>query len=171
MITLASNNFMTALLRKCREQQKYTISDWRAPTIGQKIDYDIETFPLQLRTWADNDGSQLWLKFYGATTEELFTMSFKFNQFSLWLNPNCNSGYGQDGFFMKNVPEDSYKTWTIFKSSTEMKIECNGVEVWTKVYNSFSQGCHDAFTRDSSRFLFNEHSSAPPTTVFYRQAG
>ena len=146
-------------------------SDWRAPTLKQEIDYDIETFPLQLRTWADNDGSQLWVYFKDSTSTTLSTISFRFNQFSLWLNPNCNSGYGQDGFFMTNVPEDPYKTWTIFKSQTEMKIECNGVEVWTKVYSSISQQCHDAFTRDSSKVFFNEHSSAPSPTVFYRPAG
>ena len=97
-------------------------------------------------------------------------MSFKFNQFSLWLNgpgTSCNTGYGHDELSMTNVPEDAYRTWTIFKTPTEMKIECNGEEVLNIVYTSISQECHDAFSRDSSRFLF----SAAPTTVFYRPAG
>ena len=67
--------------------------DRRGITIKSSIEYDIETTPLQVRTWGDNDGSQLWIKFNGAQSSDYFTMSFKFNDFSVWLNPNCHGTY------------------------------------------------------------------------------
>ena len=150
------------------------MADWRAATLGQDIGYDIETTPIQLRTWADKDGSQLWIKFKDAAKKTNFDFfSFKFNQFSLWLNPDCNKAYGIEGFTMTNVPQHFYRTWTIFKTSTHMKIECNKVEVWSVEYKKVSDKCHSALTRDSSFLEFTEHSKAnpPSPTIFYRPSG
>ena len=146
------------------------ISDWKAAKLKESVSFDIETTPLQLRTWADNDNSQLWIKFSDVSKAEVFSMSFKFNQFSIWLNPDCNTGYGQDGFTMTNVPPHFYRTWTIFKTPTHLKIECNKVEIWSFEYTSFSDKCHAAFTRDSSYLMFD--SGGPPSpTIFYRPSG
>ena len=131
------------------------------------VQYDIESTPLQVRTWADNDDSQLWIKFLDSSKNQAFTMSFKFNQFSIWLNPNCNSGYGLDGFTMTDVPTHFYRTWTIFKSATHLKIECNNVEVWNVEYRSVSDECHSSFTRGSSYFKFAD----APSGTFYRSTG
>ena len=141
--------------------------DWRKPKLSLLVEYDIESTPLQLRTWADNDDSQLWIQFLDSSKNSVFTLSFKFNQFSIWLNPNCNSGYGIDGFTMTNVPTHFYRTWTIFKTSTHLKIECNNVEVWSVEYRSVSDECHSSFTRDSSFIKFHD----APSAIFYRPSG
>ena len=149
-------------------------ADWRAAKLKETIEFDIETTPLQLRTWADNDGSQLWMKFSQLKDgEAVFTLSFTFNQFSIWLNPNCNKKYGEDGFTMTDVPTHFYRTWTIFKTATHLKIECNQVEVWSVEYKSISDQCHSAFTRASSYLMFNEHSSGSPPSpsIFFRPSG
>jgi len=57
--------------------------------VGTKIPYDIETTPLQVRTWGDDDESVLWMKFYD-DADKAFTFSFVFNNFSIWLNPDCS---------------------------------------------------------------------------------
>ena len=149
------------------------ISDWKAPALNTEIDFDIDDTPLQLRTWADNDGSQLWLKFLANGSAKKFTMSFVFNKYSVWLHPNCHSGYEEKDSYMKNVPSSHYKTWTIFKSATALKIECNSVEVWRVIFSSISQACHDTFTMDSSKLVFNEKDtgSPPSPTIFFRPAG
>ena len=102
--------------------------------------------------------------------EAVFTLAFKFNDFSIWLNPNCNTGYGEEGFTMTNVPTHFYRTWTIFKTATHLKIECNQVEVWGVEYKSISEQCHSAFSRDSSYLMFKEAlgGSPPSPSTFYR---
>ncbi|XP_063690487.1 uncharacterized protein LOC134823067 [Bolinopsis microptera] len=148
---------------------EYRITDWRAPTLEKNIEHDIETTPLQIRTWADNDGSQLWIKFLNAQSKFVFSMNFKFdNVYNVWISANCNNG--NDATLMKNVPTDHYKTWIVYKSSTEMKIECNDVEVWSIVYSSISQGCHNQLSKDSSKLFFNEvnNRDPPSPTIFYR---
>ena len=97
-------------------------------------------------------------------------MSFKFNDFSLWLDPNCNDGYGHEDFTMTNVPTHFYRTWTIFKTATHMKIECNAIEVWSFEFKSVSEQCHSTFGADSSYLMFDEadDSNPPSPSIFYR---
>ena len=132
------------------------------------MEFDIESTLLQLRTWADNDDSHLYIKFLDENKSLVFDLSFKFNQFSLWLGPSCSNAYGIDGFTMTNVPTHFYRTWTIFKTSTHLKIECNNVEVWNVEYRSVSDECHSSFTRDSSFIEFLLESEAP--VIFYRSS-
>ena len=99
-------------------------------------------------------------------------MNFKFkNEFKVWISADCTDG--NEATFMENVPTDHYKTWTVYKSSTEMKIECNDVEVWSIEYKSISEGCHNELSKDTSKLLFNEaNNRKPPSpTIFYRPAG
>ena len=145
----------------------FETSDWRQAKLNLAVEYDIESTPLQLRTWADNDDSQLSIRFLDNSGDEGFALSFKFNQFSIWLNPSCNSGYGLDGFTMTNVPTHFYRTWTIFKTSTHLKIECNNMEVWSVEYKSVSDECHSSFTKDSTVIKFHD----APSAIFYRPSG
>ena len=82
-------------------------------------------------------------------------------------------GYGEAGSYMENVPEDSYRTWTIFKTSEKMKIECNGVKVWDITFSDISSLCAEALASDSTSMLFNEASSgtAVSAAMFYKAAG
>jgi len=68
---------------------------------------------------------------------------------------------------MTNVPEDSYRTWTFFKTSERMKIECNGVQVWEIAFADDSESCAASFSKASHSFVFNDFGD--PT--FYRAAG
>ena len=102
--------------------------------------------------------------------EVVFSLAFTFNDFSLWLNPDCNTGYGEDGFTMTDVPTHFYRTWTMFKTATHLKIECNQVEVWSVEYKSISDQCHSAFARDSSFLMFDD-AGRPSPSIFYRPSG
>ena len=78
--------------------------------------------------------------------------------------------FGETGSYMENVPEDSYRTWTIFKTSEKMKIECNGVNVWEIAFLDVSSGCAEAFASDSTSMLFNEGTPVS-AAMFYKAAG
>ena len=67
---------------------------------------------------------------------------------------------------MTNVPEDSYRTWTFFKTSERMKIECNGVQVWEIAFADDSESCAASLSKASHSFLFKEYAA-----MFYRAAG
>ena len=132
------------------------------------MEFAIESTLLQLKTWADNDDAHLYIEFLDENKSLVFDLSFKFNQFSLWLGPSCSNGYGLDGFTMMDVPTHFYRTWTIFKTATHLKIECNNMEVWSVEYRSVSDECHSSFTRDSSFIKFLLESEAP--VIFYRSS-
>ena len=99
---------------------------------------------------------------------EVLSLSFRFNEFSVWLKPDCNTAYGLEGFTMTNVPTQSIREWTIFKTATRLSITCNEVDVWSKEFRSISDECQSAFARDTSSVLFKE---APTPSIYYKAAG
>jgi hypothetical protein len=69
---------------------------------------------------------------------------------------------------MKNVTEHFYRTWTVFKTSTHMTIECNGVVVWSIEFKKRSEKCNlELQGKEGSKISFNKGQGSFPAT-FYR---
>ena len=143
-------------------------SDWTTPTLFERIRYSIEINPLQLRTQADNDKTKISIKFFeSSTSEELFHFAFTFNAFAIWFQPSCKNG---QNIPMVNVPKESLRIWTIFKTSDHLRIFCNGIKVWERKFMSLSVECHSSLSSVSHFLLFFKGQQVA-TALTYRIAG
>ena len=78
--------------------------------------------------------------------------------------------------FFTDLPDETNKTWTLFKLKRKLVIECNNVKVWEIDYKDlfdkntvlFEQRSMKAWSKTAVEIKFNELDSA---SVEYRSAG
>ena len=154
---------------------------WTVPTKGEYFSYKWDNFPLQIKTSAalgENKG--VWVR--GNVDEDSSPLpSWNEIEVSLYWTLSDNSvwlayhqtGPGQE--FFSDVPEETEKTWTLFKMKRKLVIECNGVKVWEIEYKnlydtqSTVQRSMKALSKTVTELKFN--SPVDTATDEYRMAG
>ena len=99
------------------------------------INYDLEEHPLQIKTdSAVGSGEMVLVELYTAEEVYISNISLQFSatpQYQYHIR-NCTSSWTN---FTVDLPVEQDKIWTITKTATALKIECNDVEVLNLVYS------------------------------------
>ena len=124
------------------------------------IEYDLQEHPLQIKTdSAVGSGEKVIVQLY--TAEEVLISSILLN-FS--ATPQHYISYcTSSSSFPVDLPEEQNKTWTITKTATALKIECNDAEVLNLVYsesNYDSSSCVTRYSWDVEKIKFTSSDTA-----------
>ena len=137
------------------------ISDWTAS--GERdvyIDYDIETYPLQIMTDSVM-GSEDWLyvTFYQADGSVKRGIKVKFTAPpSYWIG-HCSSN---EATF--TAPEEQVRIWTYTMTDTSLILACNGVEIVNYLFSESTRDeCVSQWIRDAGKIKFRSDSEGTDT--------
>ena len=123
-----------------------------------KIDYDLEEHPIQIKT-NSTVGSDEVVALYLYTAEDTFISNIRL-VFSATLQYRINQCTGYSNFSV-DVPAEQDKIWTITKTDTAIKIECNDVEMVNLVYSDSSEDdCVAKYSQDVGKIKFLSSDSA-----------
>ena len=131
-----------------------SVSDWTSIDREVFLDYDLEGNPIQIRT-ASVEGSddELQISLYDVEEEVISSITLKFHTsppvFSI---SHCTTAWTN---FQVDVPADQDKVWTITKTETALKIECNNVELLNLVYSEAADArCVNTMGQDVEKIKF-----------------
>ena len=135
----------------------YAISDWTATgERGVYIDYDIETYPLQIMTDSVVGSEDLvWVQFYTDDGSDSVGIDVKFTD-----PPQYDIGYCT-GWITFTVPEEQVRTWPITKTATSLIFACNGVEIYNYLFSeSTDNQCLPQWSKDAAKIYFTSSDTA-----------
>ena len=101
---------------------------------GITIDYDLERYPLYLKTDSSLSNNIIYLKLFPEKGSLITDISLNWDKKKYRLG-SCTPGKPDPWLDLLNVPTDTVKTWIITKTSTSLTITCNDVEVVKLVYD------------------------------------
>ena len=129
---------------------------WRPVETGALVEYDLEEHPLQIRTDSvAGDNTLVDLTVYtSSATDKGEYFAYIYVKFSDVLTYRIQPCVTDLTSFPTTPPSEQDKTWTITKSSTSIKIECNGMEVAKVVYSDYPEDCATAWSNDVSKIMF-----------------
>ena len=134
----------------------FTALDWTDVSRGTKIDYDLEAHPLQIKTdSAAGSSEEVQVQLYTGDN----TIGSIYLYFSEYFIESCNTYVS--GYPVATPPAEQDKIWTISKTSTTLKIVCNGVEVLTYTFSESTQGnCPIKWSQDVTGIQFPSGQAA-----------
>ena len=124
------------------------------------IDYDIETYPLQIMT-DSVVGSEDWLyvTFYDADGSVKRGLKVKFTAPPSYWIEHCSSDWGTF-----TAPEEQVRIWTITYTDTLLILACNGVEIVNYMFSESSRDdCASTWSRDAEKIKFRNDSAGIDT--------
>ena len=137
--------------------------DWTDVERHKFIDWDLETQPIQIKTDSKTgSGDYMTLTFYTQDNdnvndfESLGYIAVRFTDPLEYLVRSCTSGYNQ---FPISPPTEPTKIWTISKSFTDLKIDCNGVRVLEINFAGHGSTCNNKWSQDVAKIAFWEAGS------------
>ena len=112
-------------------------SDWKDVERHQFIPYDLEEYPIQIKTDSETgSGDIICLVVYNKEATDISQyndigwITILFSNPMKYLVGLCSeTGYKANKEFQNPSPEEKNKIWTISKTSTHLVIQVNGVEV------------------------------------------
>jgi len=101
-------------------------ADWKSVTKDIKIDADLQLNPLQIKTSSVVGSNQdIHLFFYGEEGLAGGIVVWFTSPIKYWIH-YCKNEYI---VFPTTPPTDQDKIWSILRTQTRLKVECNGVSV------------------------------------------
>ena len=95
--------------------------------LNNKIPFDLESTPLQIKTNSTvGSGELIWLQQFTTNNVFIEAVWIKFTSPVQYLINSCSSKWTE---LPVQPPDEVDKIWTIRKNTTNLNIECNGVEV------------------------------------------
>ena len=128
------------------------------------IDYDIETYPLQIMT-DSVVGSEHLLRvgFDTADGSSAAGLKVKFTTPPSYFIGYCSSGWPAWVTFT-NIPEEQVRTWTITETETSVILACNGVEIVNYLFSeSTKDNCVPYWSRNAEKMMFRSDSAGIDT--------
>ena len=128
---------------------------------------DLEEHPLQIKTnSAVGSGEAVYVKLYTAEEVHISTIRLYFSATPQYYISYCISSYTN---YPVDLPAEQDKIWTITKTATALKIECNNVEVLNLVYSEADtpDDCVAAYSQDVEKIVFPYYRDT--ATDEYRQ--
>ena len=160
----------------------FDITGWTAAgERGQKIEFDINSTPLQLYTDSEiGSGDVLWVQFTQSYSGIVVGISVKFDSEPGYHIGKCVTERIE---IPKNkLGENKNRIWMIEKK-TRLKLSCNGVEIfnydtesseiwqcrarWSKDYDSFRFRDDDIYRKDTASDLYREYTAG--IIAFYQR--
>jgi len=137
-------------------------SDWTDVTRDGKIDYDLEAHPLQIKTdSAVGSNEEVYVYFYTADGSYIIGyIRLMFYNSPKYFIYYCTSSATP---FSVTLPVEQDKVWTITKTASALKVECNGVEVLNYLFSESTKAeCVTKWSKDVEqiRFAFDTASDA-----------
>ena len=130
-------------------------SGWEAIPHGTKIEYDLVAHPLQIKTDSTaGSPEKLQVQLYTGDNA-IGSISLYFFDTPLYFIQYCST------YVSIYPPAEQDKIWTISKTSTTLKIVCNGVEVLTYTFSESTQGtCPIKWSQDVTGIMFGKAGQA-----------
>ena len=136
------------------------------------IEYDLEENPLQIKTDSvvgSND--KVVVKLYTSEEEYISYIILYFTATPVYLILYCTSSFTT---FTVDLPAEQDKIWTITKTATTLKIECNDVVVLDYTYSEADtpDDCVAKYSQDVEKIKFwtddaaSDEYRARPTGVW-----
>ena len=133
------------------------ISGWLSVTRNVKFDYDLEEHPLQIKT-NSAVGSEDVVALYLYTAGGAYISNIRL---VFYTTPHYRIYRCTDyTTFPVDVPAEQDKIWTITKTATAIKIECNEVEVVNLYSDSSDDECAEIYSEDVERIKFANSDTA-----------
>ena len=132
-----------------------TITEWQTAVKGVKFDHNLDEVPLEIKsnTAKGTPSKYVWIQgTIAVPIWGVFSLAIVITDNSAWL-AGCN-GAGQA--FFNPEPVTTEVVWTVFKTSKEMVIECNG-EFCLKYTYSDAVGC-TTFNQPSIQMFFVDNT-------------
>ena len=124
------------------------------------IDYDIETYPLQIMT-DSVVGSEDLLRVGFDTADGSSASGLKVK---LTTPPSYVIGYCTTWVTFTNIPEERVRTWTITETETSVILACNGVEIVNYLFSeSTKDTCVPYWSRNAEKMMFRSDSAGIDT--------
>jgi len=129
------------------------VSDWTDITRNGKIDYDLETHPLQIMTdTAVGSSEQVYIFFLTAAGSYIGSIQLTFYNPPKYYILSCASSWTP---FPVTLPVEQDKVWTITKTASAIKIECNGEEVLNYLFSESADTlCVTKWSQDLEQIKF-----------------
>ena len=121
------------------------------------IDYDLETYPLQIKTDSVvGSNVQIAVLLYTVDNTYISTIQLYFSNTIEYHISDCSSWTT-----LTNVPEEQNKVWTLTKTTTSLTIHCNDVEVLNYVFSvSSDSDCVSKYSQDVEKIWFHSSDTA-----------
>ena len=136
------------------------ITEWQTVEIGVKFDHNLGEVPLEIKsnTVKGTPGKYLWIQGTIAVPIggiDVFSLVIVIEDNSAWL-AKCN---GPGEAFFNPEPVTTEVVWTVFKTSKEMVIECNGELCLKYKYSDSVLGDNrcTTFNQPSIQMFFMDH--------------
>ena len=128
-------------------QYIYSISGWTAVKQGEKIPWDLEGTPIQIKTESTlGSGEQVYLKVWSESGGLSQSISVKFASSVQYFILYCASGHVD---LPVQPPVAVNKIWKFTKTTSALIITCNNVEVLNYQYtDSPYNGCNSRWAID-----------------------
>ena len=123
------------------------------------IEYDLEEHPLQIKTDSVvGSNEKVGVRLYTSEEAYISRILLRFDATpKLYIN-RCTSG---SITFPVDLPTGQNKIWTITKTTTALKIECNDVVVLDYLYTEFiNSDCVAKFSKDVEKIWFTSSDDA-----------
>jgi len=142
-------------------------SEWTDVTRGVLIDYDLEAHPLQIKTNSVvGSDEQVIVYLYPAAGIYFGSIRLMFNNPPEYHILYCTSWTP----FPVTLPVEQDKVWTITKTASALKVECNGEEVLNLVFSeSTGTDCVTKMSQDVEQIWF--HNSDTASDAYWAQPG
>ena len=136
-----------------------TVSDWTDITRNVEIDYDLETHPLQIKTdSAAGSDEQVYVWHYTAAGSYIGGIRLEFSNPPEYYINYCINYWTP---FPVTLPVEQDKIWTITRTASALKVECNGVEVLNFLFSeSTDSRCVTWWSWDVGKIKFSSFDTA-----------
>ena len=106
------------------------------------IEYDLETYPLQVKTTTQfEEKNKMSFVMLTVENERIGSSDFAIMLQSgvfWWYLKDCSGDFVG---FTGNIPPEDNKIWTFTKTANSLKVECNELEVLNLVFSDKGQDC------------------------------
>ena len=135
-------------------------SGWTRVKRNEYIEYDLEEQPLQIKTdSALGSGHVVHIYLYTAEEDYISWIKLHFTPIPTFDMNDCT--YGNTTFTV-DLPAAQDKIWTITKTATALKIECNDVEVLNFIFSKadYADRCASDYSKDVGIIEFDGMDTA-----------
>ena len=134
------------------------------------LQHDLEKYPIQLKTDSATDSGQIidicFFKKSAATVDLSWNeIGYIWIKFAVPMQYRVYHCTGGKVTFKTTIPTVKNKIWTIIKTSSNLIIRCNEVEVVNIAFDEASDSCREHWSRDVDKIAFWRSGSADDDTA------
>ena len=135
-----------------------TVSDWTDITRNMKIDYDLEAHPLRIKTDSVvGSDEQVYVLLYKADDSYIGFITLTLSNPPQYYIASCTYSTPSP----VTPPAEQDKIWTITKTASAWKVECNGVEVLNFLFSESTRSiCVTTWSQDVGKITFYSQDTA-----------